>query len=83
MSDRAELDAACDCAPFDRVEALARRMCEEAGGEWDRSRTRRAHWRARASEALEGAEVPPDFATLAAICGWMLALLLGGALVLR
>lgn len=36
-----------------RVETLARQMCIEAGGDWDRRFTRRVHWRAKAREALQ------------------------------
>lgn len=76
MSEREELDAACDCAPFDRVEAVARRMCEEAGGEWDRPRTRKAHWRAQAALALAGEGKPGlslQAAGVLALSGWLVA----------
>ncbi len=41
---------------FDRVEHLARQMCEDAGGQWDRKGTRQVHWRERAASALAEAE---------------------------
>lgn len=38
---------------YTTVERLARRLCADAGGDWDRKYTKRAHWRAKASRLIE------------------------------
>lgn len=75
MSERDELDQACDCAPFDRVDVLARQLCADAGGEWDRKGTRKAHWRAQAIAALGCAPQATPVQDFVAVA-WMVAVTL-------
>ena len=82
-------DTGADCAAFDRVEHLARQMCAESGGEWERKGTKRAMWSARAAEQLAASrpsrrdallgDDPPVFSIAGAcLCigagaGWLMA----------
>ena len=63
-----------DAAPFDRVEHLARHLCEQAGGEWDRKGTRKAHWRQLAAAQLaepSGLGDMPTWMGVVAASGWI------------
>lgn len=42
---------------FQDVENLARRLCADAGSDWSKKGTHKAHWRKLATEKLK--QVPP------------------------
>lgn len=56
---------------FIRLEALAREICDSrnGAGHYDAKGTKRAHWRAKASEMLALAEAMPPYKTLARAIG--------------
>lgn len=63
---------------FDRIEDLARTMCEAAGSDWAAKGTRRNYWRAKAGEALASADRDsgdgPRAWIVVALVGWSVAL---------
>lgn len=38
---------------YSTIEALASRLCHDSGGTWDKKRTKRNHWRAKAKAQLD------------------------------
>ena len=40
-------------ADHNTIERLARRLCHESGGDWERRYTKRAHWMAKARRLVE------------------------------
>lgn len=59
---------------FTQLEALAREICDSRNkpGHYDAKGTKRAHWRAKASEMMALAEAMPAYKTLARAIGWQL-----------
>jgi hypothetical protein len=57
----------------DKLEALAREICESKRGEgaWNRYKCKRNYWRGKASEMMALAEAMPPYKTLARACGWL------------
>jgi len=47
---------------INRVDELARHLCAESGGDWERKGTRKAYWRELAADQLAALEAPSDFA---------------------
>lgn len=35
---------------FSTIEQLAKRLCQESGGDWDKPRTKKNHWRRKAGD---------------------------------
>lgn len=59
---------------FVELERIAREICDSRNrpGHYDAKGTKRAHWRAKASEMLALAEAMPVYKTLARAIGWPL-----------